>query len=176
LMILNSSYRSPLTFNDEVIAQTERALERLRSALRPAFSQDGAAPAETVQTLHSQIQATRQGFRESMDDDFNTAGAMGCIFDLVRAINQARDGGATQDDLQPAQLELLELTGVLGLRLAEPEQKGSQAGPLVDLLVEVRTELRRQKLWALSDRVRDRLAELGVILEDSKDGSTWRWK
>ena len=176
LMILNSSYRSPLTFNDEVIAQTERALERLRSALRPAFSQDGASPAETLQTLHSQIQATRQGFQESMDDDFNTAGAMGCIFDLVRAINQARDGGATQDDLQPAQLELLELTGVLGLRLAEPEQKGSQASPLVDLLVEVRTELRRQKLWALSDRVRDRLAELGVILEDSKDGSTWRWK
>ena len=176
LMILNSSYRSPLTYNDEVVAQTERALERLRSALRPAFSQNGAPPTEAMQALFNQIQATHQGFQECMDDDFNTAGAMGYIFDLVRAINQGRDAGAGPGDLQQAQQALLELTGVLGLRLAEVEEKGGQAGPLVDLLVEVRDELRRQKLWALSDRVRDRLAELGVILEDTKDGSAWRWK
>jgi len=170
---LNSSYRSPLTFNDEVIAQTERALVRLRSALRPAFSQESA---QAGQTLQQPIETVRQGFRECMDDDFNTAGAMGYIFDLVRAINQARDAGAGPGDLEPAQQTLLELSGVLGLKLAETEIKSGAAGPLVDLLVEVRKELRLQKLWALSDLVRDRLADLGVSLEDSKDGTTWRWK
>jgi cysteinyl-tRNA synthetase len=173
LMILNSSYRSPLTFNDEVIAQTERALERLRTALRPAFSQESG---QAGQDLQKPIDTARQGFRECMDDDFNTAGAMGYIFDLVRAINQARDAGAGPGDLKPAQQALLELSGVLGLKLAEVESTGGAAGPLVDLLVEVRTELRRQKLWAMSDLVRDRLADLGVTLEDSKDGTTWRWK
>jgi len=62
------------------------------------------------------------------------------------------------------------------LKLDKPESKGGQSGPLVDLLVEIRDEMRRQKLWALSDMVRDRLAELGVSLEDSKDGTTWHWK
>jgi cysteinyl-tRNA synthetase len=173
LMILNSSYRSPLTFNDEVIAQTERALVRLRSALRPAFSQASGLAGNSLQKA---IESTRQGFLECMDDDFNTAGAMGYIFDLVRAINQARDSGAGPGDLEPAQQALLELSGVLGLKLAEVEVKSGAAGPLVDLLVQVRSELRLQKLWALSDLVRDRLADLGVILEDSKDGTTWRWK
>jgi cysteinyl-tRNA synthetase len=173
LMVLNSSYRNPLTFNAEVIAQTERALERLRSALRPAFAQQSGLESQGLQPA---IEAARRGFRDSMDDDFNTAGAMGNLFDLVRAINQARDAGADQEELSPAQETLLELAGVLGLSLAEPEMKGGQAGPLVDLLVEVRRELRQQKLWALSDLVRDRLAELGVVLEDSKDGTTWRWK
>jgi cysteinyl-tRNA synthetase len=173
LMILNSSYRSPLTFNDEVIAQTERALERLRSALRPAAAQENSRP---MPELQQSIETARQGFRESMDDDFNSAGAIGYLFDLVRAINQARDAGASRSILEPAQQTLLELTGVLGLKLDKPESKGGQSGPLVDLLVEIRTEMRRQKLWALSDMVRDRLAELGVILEDSKDGTTWHWK
>ncbi len=173
LMILNSSYRSPLTFNNEVIAQTERALERLRSALRPAAAQENDRP---MPELQQSIETARQGFRESMDDDFNSAGAMGYLFDLVRAINQARDAGAGPGILGPAQQTLLELTGVLGLKLDKPESKGGQSGPLVDLLVEIRSEMRRQKLWALSDMVRDRLAELGVILEDSKDGTTWHWK
>jgi cysteinyl-tRNA synthetase len=173
LMILNSSYRSPLTFNDEVIAQTERALERLRSALRPAASQEDGQP---MPELLQAIETARQGFRECMDDDFNTAGAMGYLFDLVRAINLARDANAGPGALELAQQTLLELTGVLGLKLDKLQSKGGQSGPLVDLLVEIRSELRRQKLWALSDMVRDRLADLGVVLEDSKDGTTWHWK
>jgi cysteinyl-tRNA synthetase len=69
-----------------------------------------------------------------------------------------------------------ELTDVLGLKLDQPaEQKEQAASPFIDLLVELRTELRQQKLWSLSDQVRDRLAAQGVTIEDSKDGSTWRW-
>jgi cysteinyl-tRNA synthetase len=110
-----------------------------------------------------------------MDDDFNTAGALGVLFDLVRSINQARDAGVGSQNLKPAQDALAELTCVLGLRLERPQSSGGDAAPFIDLLVEVRKQLRMQKLWALSDLVRDQLAEQGVLLEDSKDGTTWRW-
>ncbi|MBN1668821.1 MAG: cysteine--tRNA ligase [Anaerolineales bacterium] len=172
MMILNSSYRSPLTFSDETLNQSERALERLRSGLRPARPEaQGEAPAGLV----AQIAATRQGFLDSMDDDFNTAGALGHLFDLVRSINQARDAGAGDAALAPAQDLLLELTSIFGLQLERASQ-GALAEPFIDLLVEVRTALRQEKLWQLSDRVRDRLAELGVIIEDSRAGSSWRWE
>ncbi|RPI32232.1 MAG: cysteine--tRNA ligase [Chloroflexota bacterium] len=175
MMVLNSSYRGPLTFNDEVIEQATRALERLRSALRPASTGDSQAAGEAVEALRQQMEATGKGFVESMDDDFNTAGAIGYLFELVRLINTARDAGAGAAVLEPAQDQLRELAGVLGLRLERPE-KGGAAEPFINLLIQVRTELRKQKLWPLSDLVRDQLAELGVILEDSKEGSTWKWK
>ena len=176
MMILNSSYRSPLTFNDEVIAQAERALDRLRSALRSAQpslnTQDGSLNA----SLESQMQTVRQGFLDSMDDDFNTAGALGHLFELVRAVNHARDTGASQEVLTPAQALLVELSSVLGLRLERAAQAASPAEPFIDLLLELRTELRSQKLWGLSDQIRDRLGELGVTIEDSKEGTSWHWK
>jgi cysteinyl-tRNA synthetase len=175
MMVLNSSYRNPLTFGEEVIAQAEKALERLRSALRPAFASNGAAVPEVEEALKKQAADTRQGFLEAMDDDFNTAGALGYLFELVRAINQARDAGVGAGPLGEAAGVLRELAGVLGLRLERAEEQGGKAAPFVDLLIEVRAELRRQKLWAVADQVRKRLAELGVILEDSKEGTTWRW-
>jgi cysteinyl-tRNA synthetase len=176
MMVLNSSYRSPLTFNEEVISQAERALERLRTALRPAVSSTDQAPEAVKKALEEQVDATRRGFIEAMDDDFNTAGALGHIFDLVRAINQARDANVGAQGLQAAQGVFVELTGVLGLRLERSEVGGGRASELVDLLIEVRNEMRQQKLWALSDLIRDRLAELGVVLEDGKQGTTWRWQ
>jgi cysteinyl-tRNA synthetase len=174
--VLNSSYRSPLTYSDDVVSQAERALERLRQALRPALLKDGTAAQEAVKTLAQQVQASRRDFLEAMDDDFNTAGALGHLFDLVRAINQGRDQGVDAGELGAAQDLLRELSGVLGLRLDRASTHSSQADPYVDLLLEVRGELRRQKLWALSDLIRDRLAALNVVLEDSKEGSEWRWK
>lgn len=176
LMVLNSGYRSPLTFNDEVVEQTERALERLRSGLRPCLPGAGGAAEAAVQTLQQQAERTREDFIAAMDDDFNTAGALAALFELVRAINQTRDSGATDDQLRPAQDLLLELSGVLGLQLEQQDKGGAQADPFINLLVSVRSELRRQKLWALSDQIRDRLAELGVVIEDSREGSTWRWE
>lgn len=176
LMVLNSSYRGPLTFTGEVVEQAERALERLRSALRPALPGAKGVDEARQKVLDEQCRAAREGFINAMDDDFNSAGALGRLFDLVRAVNQARSEGATDADLQPAQNLLRELTGVFGLRLAQPEQDKQAAGPFIDLLVELRGELRKQKLWALSDTVRQRLADLGVIIEDSKEGSTWRYQ
>ncbi len=173
LTILNSGYRGPLTFTEEVIGQSERGLERLHSALRTELT--GAKGALSMAALNQQVQTTRQGFVELMDDDFNSAGALAALFDLVREINQARADGATSVELKPAQDLLRELTGVLGLTMKEAIGGDQTANPFIDLLVELRLELRRQKQYALGDMVRERLTKLGVILEDSKEGTTWRW-
>ena len=172
MMILNSSYHSPLTYNDETINHAKRALDRLRSALRPA--QPGAA-GEQPETLREQIAKTRTGFIDAMDDDFNTSAALSHLFDLVRSINQARDAGASQEALEEGQSLLRSLTSVLGLRLDKTEEKTSDAAPFIDLLLELRTKLREQKMWELSDTIRDELMALGVVIEDHKNGSSWHW-
>jgi len=175
LIILGSHYRSPLTFTDEVISQGERALERLRSALRPSQGQvvDGAAVAE----LTAQATRARERFEAAMDDDFNTAGALAALFDLVRAINSARDAGVGGEPFAAAQATLRELAGVLGLRLAEKSAAaGQEAAPFIDLLVAVRARLRQAKQWQLADFIRDELAARGVVLEDSPQGTTWRFQ
>ena len=174
MMVLNSSYRNPLTFGDEIISQAEKGLERLRLAMRLASGGDvkeGAA----LDDLKGQIEATRKGFVDCMDDDFNTAGALGYLFELVRGINQAKDAGVSPDAIAEGQMLLRELMMVFGLR-SERAEKGNQAAPFIQLLIDLRRELRQQKLWALADKIRADLAEQGVLLEDSKDGTTWRWK
>jgi len=176
IIVLNSYYRNPLTFNDEVIAQAEKALERMASALRPALPGAAGLPEAGRQALSQQEQASRAGFVTAMDDDFNSAGALAQLFELVRSINQARADGANDEQLAGAQATLRQLAGVLGLRLKGRDQSGQAAAPFIDLLVELRSELRRQKQWAFSDLIRDRLAALDILVEDSKEGSTWRAK
>jgi cysteinyl-tRNA synthetase len=174
MLVLSGNYRAPLAFTDEALASAERALERLKSGLWPASPSAGGLSPEAASDLLTQAETVRQAFISAMDDDFNTAGALAAIFELVKAINTARDQGATDAQLQPAQAVLRELTNVLGLRLAEKTDSGD-AEKFIELLIEVRSEIRKQKLWALSDLIRDRLKELGVTLEDSKDGTRWRW-
>lgn len=173
MIILNSSYRSPLTFTDAVVKQAERALERLRGALRPASPSGEPVPA-VEHELAAQAEATRRGFEQAMDDDFNTPGALSHLFELVRAINQVRDAGASAAALGAAQAVLRELAGVLGLRLEVEPRAARQAAPFIDLLVEIREELRQAKQWALADRIRQRLQEMGVVLEDGRSGTHWR--
>ena len=176
LLVLSSHYRSPLTFNEEVIEANQRALERLLSAKRPALPGAEGATSETLAKLNEQIEATRQGFTESMEEDFNTAGALGSIFDLVRAINQARAENATDEELAPAQDALIELTDVLGLELKDSQHATTSADAFIDLLLNLRQELRQQKNYDMADRVRDQLSTLGVVIEDSPQGSTWHWE
>lgn len=175
LIVLNSQYRSPLTFNDEVIEANERAYERLLSALKPALTDAAGAPEEILEKLNEQTRTTEAGFTDAMDDDFNTAGALGHLFDLVRVINQARSKNATDEELAPAQDKFKELTGVLGLALKGREQSASSADAFIELLLTLRQELRQSKNYALADRVRDELAELGVVIEDAGQRSTWHW-
>jgi cysteinyl-tRNA synthetase len=175
MMVLNSGYRNPLTFNDEVIGQAEKALDRLASALKPQQPDASGLSDADKQALTDQMQKTTTGFETSMDDDFNSAGALGNLFDLVRAINQARADGALDADLAGAQDLLRSLTSVFGLTIGLKSGKG-QADPFIDLLLELRSDIRAAKLWDLSDKIRDQLALLGVMVEDAKGGSTWTWK
>jgi cysteinyl-tRNA synthetase len=174
MAVLNGSYRSPLVFNDDVIQQATSALERLKGGLRAeALGDDGDPASETELGEHA---ATAQaGFKAAMDDDFNTAAAMSHVFDLVRAINQARDTGAGPESLSQAQAKLKELTAVLGLRL-EAESTRAEAGPYIELLLDIRQRLREQGEFGLADSIRDGLASLGVVIEDSKGGSAWRFR
>jgi cysteinyl-tRNA synthetase len=174
MMVLNSSYHNPLTFGDEIITAAEKGLERLRLALRPAVG-GSLDKGEAVDNLYKQIEATRNGFIDCMDDDFNSAGALGYVFELVRAINQAKDAGVSPEIVAEGQSRLRELMGVFGLREERTKVSG-EATVFIELLINLRRELREQKLWALSDQIRNRLGELGVLLEDGKDGTTWRWK
>lgn len=205
MMILNTSYRRPLTYSDEVVEAAGRGLERLRSGLNPALPGASGASADVLGSLQAEAEAAAGKFTAAMDDDFNSAAALAVLFDLVRLINQTRDTGATEGELKPAQAVLRELSGVLGLRL-ERAQKDADAAPFVELLtslqvdisdpaivaalaaaagndaggiiaalLDARVQLRAQKQWQLSDAIRDRLAGLGVIVEDSAGGSSWRW-
>ncbi len=176
MLVLNSGYRNPLSYSDDILIQAERAIDRLRSGLKPALPGVTGASQSTLDMLASQAIATEQGFIQSMDDDFNSAGALAQLFELVRVINQARADGATDEQLSTARQQLLTLTGVLGLTLEKSAESGHAADGFIDLLVEIRRDMRVNKLWQLSDKVRDRLAELGVVLEDSKEGTSWHWK
>ncbi len=173
MMVLNSGYRNPLSYSEDILTQAEKAIDRLRSALKPALGGANGASDDMLKTLSSQMDTTSKGFMDAMDEDFNSAGALAQLFELVRVINQTRADGATDGQLKPAQDLLRQLTEVFGLSLDRVEQGDQSVDGFVELLIEVRKELRVNKLWALSDKIRDRLLELGFVLEDSKDGTSW---
>ena len=173
MVILNASYRKPLKFNQDVINQAERAWERLRGALRPA-SPKTEAPKDVAIDLAEQVEKTRTGFEAAMDDDFNTSEALSHLFDLVRNINQARDAGVEAEALEEAQRSLRDLADILGLELEIERGIDQEAEAFIELLIEVREELRQAQQWALADLIRDRLSTLGVLLEDENEGTTWR--
>ena len=172
LQVLSSHYRAPLTFTEDGLEAAENGLSRLRVAARPL---DGAANGERDEELDAVVERSVRAFHASMLDDFDTPGAIAAIFDLGRAINRARATDATSASVADARDTLLELTGILGLDLSEPAQGTSaDAAPFVELLIGIRKELRSTKQFALADRIRDELATLGVTLEDSEQGTTWR--
>jgi cysteinyl-tRNA synthetase len=171
LIVLGSYYRSPLTYNAEIAADNARKLDRLLTALQPAVGSAETGPA--AEALSSAADAARAGFAAAMDNDFNTAGALATLFELVRAINSARDAGVGGAPFDAGQAALRELAAVLGLRLA-PQAKSQDVAPFVELLIEVRAELRKAKQFALADMVRNRLTDLGVTLEDGAQGTRWK--
>ncbi|PKO22514.1 MAG: cysteine--tRNA ligase [Chloroflexi bacterium HGW-Chloroflexi-1] len=145
MIVAGSQYRKPLAFDADVLVDGERALARLRTALRPATGPVTTGPA--VDALAGQVRQSRIAFEAAMDDDFNTAGALAALFDLVRAINTARDAGVAA---------------------------GQSIAPFVELLLTVRLELRKAQQWALADKIRDELKVLGVVVKDTAQGSSWR--
>jgi cysteinyl-tRNA synthetase len=177
LFYLRTHYRRPVDFTDEAIDDAVGALDRLW-AFRRRFSGD---PEEVA--LGDSIDR----FQEFMDDDFDTAGGLSVLFDLVREGNTRLDGGQPVDAWIAAYDDIV---GVLGL--VEPdvavddlrealEQLAAQfqveaattAAATVDRLVDLRTEARAAKNWARSDELRDELARLGIVVEDAAGGTRW---
>jgi cysteinyl-tRNA synthetase len=164
LFVLASHYHSPLTYSKDGLEAMQRAAERLRFAARGQGYGEGPAP---------EGEAYRQQFIEAMADDFNTARALSVLFDLARDINRAQGG----EGVEGARQVLRELAGVLGLTLKEREHQDLPvAQPFIELLIKTRAELRAQKQWALADKIRAGLAEQGIILEDTPQGTVWRYQ
>jgi cysteinyl-tRNA synthetase len=162
VFVLTSHYRAPLSYSQEALESGKRAAERLR--LAATLSGGDGPPADVP------VETYRERFVEAMDDDLNTPAALAALFDLARDINRSRDEGR---GINEGQSSLRELAGILGLTLREPEA-AMGAAPFIDLLVELRNDLRDAKQFELADRVRSRLAEAGITLEDGAAGTRWR--
>jgi cysteinyl-tRNA synthetase len=178
MFMLMSHYRSPLNYSGEILRQAQSALERLKTARSNLvfLSENGEGDAleENERAFLAGLPAYRERFIEAMDNDFNTADAVAVIFELAREANSA-----TAPDKAPSKAlaaELLrvfdELTGVLGLLYGDEAE--SALAREVEALIAARQEARQQKNWAEADRLRDKIKEMGIILEDTPQGVKWR--
>jgi cysteinyl-tRNA synthetase len=114
-----------------------------------------------------------QKFVEAMDDDFNTAQAIAVLFELAKEINRGAEQGA---NITEAQHTMLNLAGILGLTLKETAQPTPEAEAFISFLVSTRDDLRQNQQWQLADKIRTGLADLGVTLEDTPQGTRWKYK
>lgn len=175
VFILTTHYRSPVAWTQEGIQAAERGLEHLRAAVK----QDAIGPAQQVANPDNALGRAAIGARErfiaGMDDDLNTTVALGALHDLAREINRARAEGVEESTLAPAQSELRELAGVLGLTLKEA---GGAVSPSdaeqIENLIRQRNEFRRDKKFSDADRIREKLGSMGVALEDTPKGTSWK--
>jgi cysteinyl-tRNA synthetase len=177
--LLSTHYRSPIDFTLERLEEAGVAYERLRSPLvraevwkaaaEPAPRGAGtiAAAAGAGGWLGEAVTEADRLFHEAMDDDFNTAKAIGHLFDLSRAVNRGIDEGAGAEAASAA-LALLRLGTVLGLFWKAPAL--AEWSTEIEALASQRAEARKAKNWAESDRIRDLLKEQGVLVEDTAAG------
>jgi len=167
VFVLGSYYRSPLTYTEEALEAAARGVERLRQA---ASRDDAGGKGEVLDAA-----PYRQKFEEAMDDDFNTPQALAVLFNMTRDINQAVDRGGNVD---AARKTLRELGGVLGLTFKAPEEEpvDEEFQKQIETLIEERAAVRKEKNWQLADEIRQKLDELGIILEDSTTGTVWKRK
>jgi len=175
-LLLSAHYRKQLNFTWASLSQAEESLRRLTDCVArvEAVSAPGTHPA-----LAARVTEGRQAFVEAIEDDLNTAAALGAIFELVRALNSAIDAGeigiGDLPVIRAAFGEFDAVLGVLSLRRAEEEQPPVAVGE-IERLIEERHAARRRRDFAAADRVRDDLAARGVILEDGPAGTRWKRK
>jgi cysteinyl-tRNA synthetase len=198
-LLLFSHYRRPIDYGPNRLTEIERGLQTFYRAFERFEELTGEAfdrleiPARRREfepggsVFLQEVAEHRERFLDAMDDDFNTGGALGELFEIAHALNRfAHQPGLESGQARPDRLEeykagmgvLRELSGLLGLFLrpaASPAQPGNAlTDDLLGLLVELRNRLRKEKNFALADEIRNRLADLGVTVEDRADGSRWR--
>lgn len=183
--ILSSHYRSELEYHDLKLEELRRGWQRLNecvNTLAQMGSGAGGEPQaldEAQAALVESVKETEARFTAAMDDDFNTALALGVLFDLVHQVNAyiaGRGQGVSSDyALSQAYQLFSRLAGeVFGIIRLEEQKLAGLSEPLLELLLELRTELRSQKQYQLADRIRSRLTELNVIIEDTPQGPRWK--
>jgi cysteinyl-tRNA synthetase len=172
-LMISSHYRNPINYSVDVIEQCKAALQRLytcRDALD--FAAENAKRENNPEDfeLKKKLDSHRSDFIEAMDDDLNTADALAAIYDLVRDINIALKEGASSNIIEYASEEFDELCGVLGLVY---NRKKETLDLDIEKLINERNEARKNKDFALADKIRDDLKAQGIILEDTPQGVKW---
>ncbi len=198
LLVLFTHYRSPLDFSWEKMEETKRAYERLLTALEDLellkklslYEERGTHP------LFERVKEAEEKFFQALSDDFNTPQALAEVYSLVSELNKVKNkafsqGSISQQELQAYQFAveslIKNLRGVFGLledfkpqcEARKVVQRELSAGEifdnrLIELLIEVRNMARKEKVYTIGDHIRDRLKELGIILEDTPAGTKWK--
>ncbi|HXG10351.1 MAG TPA: cysteine--tRNA ligase [Gemmataceae bacterium] len=198
-LLLSTHYRSPIEYSEKRLDEMQRALEgfyrffeRYQRITGQSFydleAPKSRAPFDTggASELPAEVARRRDAFLEHMDDDFNTGGAIGVLYELLTTLNRFADSRqleagradpAVLADFRRGVVVLRELSQILGL-FREPPAAGAGGdqlvGGLMQLLIDLRADARKAKNFALADQIRQRLAELGITLEDRPGGTTWR--
>ena len=170
LFMLSAHYRSPINFSRDLIESAASSLERLYNARNHLkFAGENAQdrePDENEKAMMATCAALEEKFIQAMDDDLNTADALGALFELVREAYKLPETGASREAVTLCREKIMGICGVLGLLMKQEEEIPAQ----VQALVEERAQARKEKNWARSDELRDQIKALGYVLEDTKAG------
>ena len=176
MLLLSAHYRKQLNFTWESLAAHEESLRRLTDCLARI---DTLTATGTHEAIAARVEEARNAFADAISDDLNTAGALGAMFELVRALNSAIDAGEVAAGDVPAIRQAFDafdrVLGVISLRRAEDQQPPVPMDEIERLIAD-RQAARRRRDFAAADRVRDELAARGVLLEDSAGGTRWKRK
>jgi cysteinyl-tRNA synthetase len=183
LYLLQTHYRNPVEFTDDGVAGMGRPLARFRQLVEEARTASPGAPPGPAGAFRAVVAAHRERFEAAMDDDFNTPQAIGALNRLAAALGEERErvrtGAQPAADLVAGAGVLVELGRVLGLALDAPPVRpgrdlGAEERARIDGLVAERDAARRRRDWARADALRAELAALGITLEDTPAGTTWK--
>ena len=179
LFVLSSHYRKPIDFSDAELTQAKTSLERIENALMRGKEAviDVKADGSSCMELKEQLAVAKEKFIAAMDEDFNTSMGLGAIFELVKELNKAVDTPINAEGAEVVK-ETVEyiiyvMEEALGVKLKLETVVGNMTSELIEFILELRREARNEKNWAMSDKIRDRLAEMGIKIKDGKDKTTW---
>lgn len=167
--MMQAHYRSTLDFTSDALSAAEKGYGRLVEAM------EVLGKLNTSNESSQNVQEMIAQFYQAMNDDFNTPILVAHLFDAVKFINSVNDGKATisANDLAALQSEMNAfVVDVLGLKPSSAQGE-TRLKPVMDLVLELRSEARANKDWGTSDKIRDGLAAAGIVVKDGKDGSTW---